>query len=317
MNLQNEKIFLCYFTLSVVLSGFFMPKMAIYAEAEQVGSSVSGSAVVTLETAKSTPTPKKKSKKKVSWKVYKKKVSHPKKTIHCGVGFDVKGSLISERKISNIKGMIRNEKNKIIYKKSVNVNKKKADLNKIDEALKFSELKKGKYVYEVDVTDTKKNTQTVIEDEFSIKQPKWMVPVLNARWGDGWHCGCSFHHGKHYGWDIRGGGNDIHSVADGTVVYAQYHKANSLASFGNLIVVYHGGGIYSYYAHCSKIKVKVGKKVNVGDVLGITGSTGMASGPHLHFELRKGPDFHGGYNSSKLVDKYTYRQFNPGKKIKR
>lgn len=106
-------------------------------------------------------------------------------------------------------------------------------------------------------------------------------------------------------------------MADGTVVYAKYHAASSKASFGKLIIVYHGNGIYSYYAHCSSFKVKVGDKVIAGDKIGITGSTGYAFGSHLHFEMRKGPAFSGSYNGYKLLDKYTYRQFNPGTKIKR
>lgn len=254
-------------------------------------------------------------KKKVNWKVKLKKCSHPKK-LNRGYGFDVKGTLQSARNLKSVTAEITTDSGKVLYKKKVNGKKKKKfDLQKVDNALKFSELKKGKYVYEVTVTDTKGQSQDVIEDAFSVKQSKWMVPVKNPRWGDGWHCHCSTHGGKHYGWDISGGGLAIHAVSSGTVVYAKYHGGSSLGSFGKLIIIYHGKGIYSYYAHCSKLKVKTGQKVSTGDIIGKTGSTGMAYGPHLHFELRKGPDFNGKYNAFKLVDKYTYKQFNPAKKI--
>lgn len=302
------------------------PGMSVVADATAIstGSAITVDKGATAEgTKKDTTTEKKtdkkskKKKKKANWKVKLKKCSHPKK-IKCGYGFDVKGTLHSARSLKSVTAEITTDEGKVLYKKRVNGKKKKKfNLNKVDEALKFSKLKKGNYVYEVSVTDTKGETQDVIEDDFSVQQSKWTVPVKNPRWGDGWHCKCSTHSGKHYGWDIRGGGLSIHAASSGTVVYAKYHRGSSLGSFGKLIILYHGNGIYSYYAHCSKIKVKKGEKVTTGEVIGKTGATGMAYGAHLHFELRKGPVFKGSYNSAKLVDKYTYKQFNPSKKIKK
>ena len=57
------------------------------------------------------------------------------------------------------------------------------------------------------------------------------------------------------------------------------------SSYGNYVSVSHGSGNTTVYAHLSSRKVSVGQKVKQGDLLGITGSTGISSGPHLHFEI--------------------------------
>lgn len=312
MDIQAKKRLLGYILVFVTIANTLTPGFSVFADSPKVrGNSatatVSGSAIVVPT---STPKPTD------NWKVKVKKASHPKE-LNRGAGFDVKGTLVSARKIKYVEAEIKNQNGNAIYKKKVRVNKKEFDLQKVDNALKFSKLNKGSYVYNVKVTDQKKNTKEVIEDEFSVKQPKWMVPIQNPRWGDGWHCHCWAHGGRHFGWDILGGGLSIHAASSGIVVYAKYHGGSSLGSFGNLIIIYHGKGVYSYYAHCSKIKVKVGQEVTTGDIIGKTGSTGMAFGAHVHFELRRGPEFNGNYNAAKLVDKYTYKQFNPSKKIKR
>ena len=310
-----------YLLASALMAANMYPSAGAGADAAEVKEIATGPAVEAQEETegkKEETEAKEKtaSKKKADWTVKLKKCSHPKK-ITRGVGFTVKGELDASKKMKKVTACILDEDQDVVYQKKVNINKKSFSLDQMDEALKFSELNAGDYSYVVKATNTSKSTKTVIDDEFEVKKVKWSVPVNGGNWGDGWHCQCSTHRGKHYGWDIRGGGRIIHAVSDGTVVYAKYHNASSLGSFGNLVIIYHGNGIYSYYAHCASLNVKAGKKVQQGDVLGKTGATGMAYGAHLHFELRKGPDFSGGYNDAKLVDKYTYVQFNPAKKIKR
>ena len=73
---------------------------------------------------------------------------------------------------------------------------------------------------------------------------------------------------------------EIHAAKAGTVIVSQYSS-----SYGNYVVVSHGSGNTTLYAHMSSRKVSVGQYVNQGDVLGITGSTGNSTGPHLHFEI--------------------------------
>ncbi len=88
--------------------------------------------------------------------------------------------------------------------------------------------------------------------------------------------------GNHKGNDIGRVGytSSIYAAKSGTVIVSEYHK-----SYGNYVVVSHGSGNTTLYAHMSKRLVSVGQHVNQGDVLGITGSTGNSTGPHLHFEV--------------------------------
>ncbi len=77
-------------------------------------------------------------------------------------------------------------------------------------------------------------------------------------------------------------GTPIYTVQDGTVVYA----SSKMKGYGKLIIVRHPSGLFTVYAHNSKMMVSVGKKVKKGDLIGKAGSTGHSTGPHLHFEVR-------------------------------
>lgn len=89
----------------------------------------------------------------------------------------------------------------------------------------------------------------------------------------------------HKGVDIAGVfySSNILAAKAGTVIISQYGS-----SYGNYVVVSHGTGNTTLYAHMSKRSVKVGDVVKQGDVLGVTGSTGNSNGPHLHFEITEG-----------------------------
>lgn len=87
---------------------------------------------------------------------------------------------------------------------------------------------------------------------------------------------------NHKGVDIAGVGysTEVHAAKAGTVIVSQYSN-----SYGNYVVVSHSSGNTTLYAHMSSRKVSVGDTVAQGDTLGITGSTGHSTGPHLHFEI--------------------------------
>lgn len=76
-------------------------------------------------------------------------------------------------------------------------------------------------------------------------------------------------------------GSHVRSVASGIVVYA-----DSYAGYGKLVTVEHGNGYQSMYGHLSEILVNTGDEVNAGTVIARVGETGIATGPHLHFEWR-------------------------------
>ena len=89
----------------------------------------------------------------------------------------------------------------------------------------------------------------------------------------------------HKGVDISvPSGTAVHVTADGMVIQAEMVTGG----YGRLVVVNHGGGIQTYYAHLSRIYVHAGQEVRRGDLMGAAGSTGRVTAPHLHYEVRVG-----------------------------
>jgi murein DD-endopeptidase MepM/ murein hydrolase activator NlpD len=86
----------------------------------------------------------------------------------------------------------------------------------------------------------------------------------------------------HEGIDIAvPSGTPVHASASGQVIYAGW-----LGGYGNLLVIDHGDGLATAYAHNSSLPIGVGTSVAQGQVISISGSTGNSSGPHVHFEVR-------------------------------
>lgn len=89
--------------------------------------------------------------------------------------------------------------------------------------------------------------------------------------------------GLHTGLDIAASkGTPIKAVADGVVTYS----GTSSTGYGKYVVISHGGGIQTYYCHCSALYVEAGEEVAQGEVIAAVGSTGNSTGPHLHLEIR-------------------------------
>lgn len=95
----------------------------------------------------------------------------------------------------------------------------------------------------------------------------------------GW--GYEFHQGMDF---VAAYGSPIHATASGTVIKAEWEPG-----YGNHVIVEHGYGLETLYAHLSDIKVNYGDRVDRRDVLGYLGNTGRSSGPHLHYSV-----FHNG-----------------------
>ncbi len=108
----------------------------------------------------------------------------------------------------------------------------------------------------------------------------------------------------HYGIDIASagiGGTNIYAAQSGTVIkvvnscthnygksYYQYSaQCGHGGGYGNYIIIDHGNGMSTVYAHCQSVNVKNGQTVTKGDVIGTVGTTGWSTGNHLHFEVRK------------------------------
>lgn len=90
------------------------------------------------------------------------------------------------------------------------------------------------------------------------------------------------HRRRHQGADLPlQTGTPVYAAFDGKVRLAKYYKG-----YGNLVILRHENGLETFYAHLSKIMVSEDDWVNAGSIIGLGGSTGRSSGPHLHFETR-------------------------------
>ena len=115
-----------------------------------------------------------------------------------------------------------------------------------------------------------------------------MVAPVNAAIGTPYRAvGSAWALGYHTGVDFPvPTGTSVKAVAAGRVVTAGWGGA-----FGYQVVIRHADGRYTQYAHLSAISVKEGQSVAAGQSIGRSGSTGNTTGPHLHFEVRTGPEF--------------------------
>ena len=111
---------------------------------------------------------------------------------------------------------------------------------------------------------------------------QFIWPVPNYRRVSRWYGG------SHRGVDITGALNTpIYASAAGTVTKAGYNRAGAGSNYGYSIILNHGNGYTTVYAHCSSLVVSAGQYVKQGQLVGYMGSTGRSTGVHLHFEIRK------------------------------
>jgi len=139
-------------------------------------------------------------------------------------------------------------------------------------------------------TEEKETSETPTVTESSVampenprKAPEFLWPVDGGKISSfyGWRSSTRFHDGI----DIMGpSGTKIFASKSGQVIYSN----NKIRGYGNMIVIRHNQGIHTVYSHNKVNKVRKGDIVSQGDVIALLGNTGHSSGPHLHFEVRKG-----------------------------
>ncbi|MFD5080918.1 M23 family metallopeptidase [Streptomyces sp. NPDC058371] len=124
------------------------------------------------------------------------------------------------------------------------------------------------------------------------KAASWIDPVkkytLSASFAQAGNMWSSTHSGQDF---AVATGTQVMAAHGGTVVKAGGNGAGDGPAYGNAVVIKHGNGTYSQYAHLSRIDVKVGQVVSTGQHIALSGSTGNSSGPHLHFEIRTTPNY--------------------------
>ena len=170
----------------------------------------------------------------------------------------------------------------VVTTKGVNgvkeLSKKITYLNgEVTEELLLSEETISKPVNEVVVVGTASaskgsSNKYATSGEFTYPIDKSVYSRVTSYWGDG---------RNHKAVDIAAAkGTKIFASLSGTVTYSGYRS-----DYGYNIIVDHGNGIQTRYAHCSKLYVKAGEKVTAGQTIALMGSTGQSTGPHLHFEV--------------------------------
>ncbi|MCE7052811.1 M23 family metallopeptidase [Streptomyces purpurascens] len=118
-------------------------------------------------------------------------------------------------------------------------------------------------------------------------KPSWVDPVKKYKLSASFAQNGGMWAHKHSGQDFAvPSGTQVVAAHGGTVVKAGGNGAGDGPAYGNAVVIKHGNGTYSQYAHLSKVTVNVGQIVKTGQEIAKSGNTGNSSGPHLHFEIR-------------------------------
>ena len=186
-----------------------------------------------------------------------------------------------------------NEKRKELDSKYTQVQDAIDDLN--DQVMQ-SEQKKEEL--EADLKETQKELDDVYEQlEFEENYvggeflwPSATHTKITSKYG--WRTWSNGTKDFHTGIDIAGSGaygTNILAANDGKVIYVKTTYVPN-KGYGKYLIIDHGGGYSTLYAHCSSISVKKEQIVKRGDVIGKVGSTGNSTGPHIHFEIRVNGD---------------------------
>lgn len=148
----------------------------------------------------------------------------------------------------------------------------------------LNELKKQLYIQSKSYDDLvvlAKNKENMLANLPAI-QPVLNKDLTRMASGYGWRIDPIYHSRRfHQGMDFTAPtGTDIFATGNGTIQSAGWQQG-----YGNCVQVNHGYGYLTLYGHMNAIKVRVGQSVKRGDVIGLVGSTGKSTGPHLHYEV--------------------------------
>ena len=171
-----------------------------------------------------------------------------------------------------------------------------AEMSSLNKLKKELEAAEDKFMEEAKALSEKiKNMSSSSNSEYVGGAYVWPVPssrYLTSYFGYRIHPVYGVYK-YHSGIDIGASyGANILACASGTVILSGWN-----GGYGNCVIIDHGGGITSLYGHMSSIKVSSGQQVAGGQVIGLIGSTGVSSGPHLHLEFR---------TNGELVDPLNY-----------
>lgn len=221
---------------------------------------------------------------------------------------ETKGKLIEENKVK-----IQNEKKEVEklktkteeVVKNLNEREKKinANIQQLEEKQRRIENEIVEEMRRAEIERLRRMQNGSYQGPTHLVPGGYMWPLPNrgrrhitAYYGDGYQAGYpgTFHSGIDIGCST---GTKVYATKGGEVIMAGY----SSTGYGKRVMIYHGGNMYSLYGHGSKILVKVGQIVNQGDLIMLSGNTGNSTGPHLHFEMRKGIYFRGHTNPLNYV----------------
>lgn len=156
------------------------------------------------------------------------------------------------------------------------------------QAVKAEKAAAAKKAAAVKAAQAKKAAQAAAKKKAS----SWVKPVqsykLSASFAQNGGMWASKHSGQDYAVPT---GTPVAATHGGTVVKAGPNGGGDGPAYGNAIVIKHGNGTYSQYAHLSSVNVKVGQVVKTGQKIALSGNTGNSSGPHLHLEIRTTPNY--------------------------
>lgn len=207
---------------------------------------------------------------------------------------------LNEEKVAIENKKAQLEENKVVCEqKKVLAEEQKVALNDVKEirVTYLGKLEKEEDLLEKSIDELQKKADSLTEEikkmasssttsKYTGGTMQWPLPnyyTVTSYFGNRLHPVLKVYK-MHTGVDIAGSGcngKNVVAAADGKVITAGW-----ISGYGYTVMIDHGGGVVTLYAHSQKLLVKVGDQVTKGQAIMLVGSTGYATGPHLHFEVR-------------------------------